>query len=183
MTTTLGRGRKQGLFTLTTAALFGAALLVGAVSPASAKDHGNHGRGSQGNQNHGRQVQAGHYRVPQVIAVEHRGDYRPYFTGRSYYGPHQHYHAAYRFPVWVNGAVTYRSYSYCGDRLFVGGGAVVLPQLAIGFSFGQPGLYVGGYYGAPPPAYYYEEPRYVAPVYVEPRRHCDKDHDHDRYDD
>jgi hypothetical protein len=154
-----------------TAALFGAALFCGAASTANAKDHDQHGNQGRGHQSQGRQVREGYYRVPQVITVEHRGDYRPYFSGRSYYAPHHHYHAAYRFPVWVNGVVAYRSYAYCDDHLFVNS-AVVLPQLAFGFSFGHPGAYVSGYYGAPaPPAYYiYEEPR---------RHHCDHDGEQD----
>jgi hypothetical protein len=154
-----------------TAALFGAALFFAAVAPASAKDNGHHGQHGRGPQGQGHQARSGYYRVPQVIAVEHRGDYRPYFTGRSYYAPHNHYHAAYRFPVWVNGAVVYRTYPYCENHLFVNG-AVTLPQLAIGFTFGNPGTYVSGYYASPaPPAYYiYEEPR---------RHHCDRDGDWD----
>jgi len=173
MTTTVGRNRNRNDYSLMTAALYGAALLCGAASTASAKEHDHHGKQGQGHQGQGRQVREGYYRVPQVIAVEHRGDYRPYFTGRSYYAPHHHYHAAYRFPVWVNGAVAYRPYSYCDDRLFVNS-AVVLPQLAIGFSFGHPGAQISGYYGAPAPPVYY--------VYEEPRRHhCDRDGD--RYDD
>ena len=192
MTTTLGRSRNRNFPKLISAALFGAALLVAAGAPAIAKDNGHHGNngrghGNQGNHgnpgnhgNQGRQVRPAQYRVPSVITVEHRGDFRPYFTGRTYYAPHHHYHAAYRFPVWVNGAVAYRPYAYCDDHLFVTG-SVMLPRLAIAFNFGQPGVMVGGYYGSgyyaapPPPAYY---------VYEEPRRYrCDRDHDHDRYDD
>ena len=163
-------------FALIPAALFGVGLLVAAASPAIAKDHGKHGKNGKGSQSHGRQVHHAHSRVPRVIAVGHRGSYRPYFTGRSYYAPHRHYHAAYRFPVYLNGAVVHRSYPYCGDHLFVSGVAT-LPQLAIGFSFGQPGAYVSGYYAAPapPPAYYmYEEP---------PRYYGGHGHDHDHHHD
>ncbi|HKQ96406.1 MAG TPA: hypothetical protein VJV75_00880 [Candidatus Polarisedimenticolia bacterium] len=177
MTTTLGQGRNPNFLSLMTAAILGLAVLAFAASPASAKDHGNgkHGRGNQGK---GHQVQSGHYRVPQVITVEHRGDYRPYYSGRSYYAPHHHYHAAYRFPVWVNGVVAYRSYPYCDDHLFVTG-AVALPQLAFNFTYARPGAYVSGYYGAPAPPSYYVYPQ---PVYVEPRGHrCHHDHgDYDR---
>lgn len=171
MTTAMGRGRNRKFMALTTAALFGAALFLGAASTASAKDNGKHGKKGHGHQSQGRQVRAGQYRVPQVITVEHRGDYRPYYKGRSYYGPHRHYHNSYRFPVYVNGAVVHRPYAYCGDQLFVTS-AVALPQLAIGFSFSQPGgAYVSGYYGHPvPPAYY---------IYEEPRRHHHHGHHHD----
>lgn len=186
MTTTLGPSRNRSFLSLFTASLFGVALLVAAASPVLAKEHGHQGKNGNGHAygNQGRQVRSENYRVPQVIAVEHRGDYRPYFTGRTYYAPHNHYHAAYRFPVWVNGAVVYRPYVYCDDHLFVSG-AVNLPRLAIAFNFGQPGVAVGGYYGSggyygggyyavpapPPPSYYvYEEPR---------RHHCEHDRDWD----
>jgi hypothetical protein len=133
--------------------------------------------------------------VPRTIIVGQRGYYQPYYSGRVYYGPHHHYHAAYRFPVYVGGSVVYQPYYYCGDSLFVGG-AVALPHLAFGINFGSPGgVSFGGFYSSPgyvaPAPYPYVA--YTTPVYPAPApyygpdvyyrgRHCehgDGDYDGD----
>lgn len=173
MTTTLGRGTKKKLFSLTTAAaILGAVLLVAAPTPASAKDNGRgHGHGKGHGKGHAAKVV--HYRVPQVITVEHRGQFKPYFAGRTFYAPHRHYHARYKLPVWVNGVVVHRPYAYCEDHLFVTS-AVSLPQLAIGFTYAKPGgVAISGFYGSPAP--------YAPPVYYEPRHRYDDHRGCDHY--
>jgi hypothetical protein len=72
-------------------------------------------------------------RVPTVLYARQRRDFRPYYAGEVYYRPHHHYHAAYRFPVSVNGGVVYRPYYYCHDRLFEYGYS--RPRLAFGVEF------------------------------------------------
>ena len=84
----------------------------------------------------------GYRSVPRRIYVENRSYYQPYHTGTIFYGPHRHYHQVYSFPVWVNNAVAYRPYYYCGDQVFIGASAP-LPRLAFGFGFGFPAY--GGY--------------------------------------
>jgi len=56
-----------------------------------------------------------------------------FYAGEVYNRPHHHYHAAYRFPVYVNGGVVYRPYYYCHDRLFEYGYS--RPRLAFGVEF------------------------------------------------
>jgi hypothetical protein len=56
--------------------------------------------------------------VPLVLHHEHVRHLEAFLGGRSYYAPHRHYHASYRFPVWVDGAVAYQPYTYCEGRLF-----------------------------------------------------------------
>jgi hypothetical protein len=112
-----------------------AALVVAPMASAGGHGHGKHKHHRHGH-SHGNAY--GHYKtVPRVIHLGGPGYYSPYLVGRAYYGPHHHHHARYRFPVYVNGAVVYRSYNYCGDNLFVAG-AVTLPHLAIGVQFGSP---------------------------------------------
>ena len=165
MTTTVGsKNRRQAFSRIATAAALLSACLIAAPTEASAKKHGHHKHAPRG-------VAHGHYqRVPRVIAYDQRAHFTPYVAGRTYFAPHRHYHARYRFPVLVNGIVAYEPYSYCGDRLFISG-AVTLPQLAIGVNFGSPGgLNIAGFYGAPL-AY--------APAYPPPYGHY---HDHDDCD-
>lgn len=57
-------------------------------------------------------------RVPIALHREHRRHLDAFFGGRSYYAPHRHVHESYVFPVWVEGAVVYRPYSYCEGHLF-----------------------------------------------------------------
>jgi hypothetical protein len=185
-----------------------ATLMAGlVVFPAPARADGGHGRG-HGNE-HGRSNgngrssgnghgdgygyysgrsngpahgYAGFPTVPRSIVVGQRGYYQPYYSGRVYYAPHHHYHAAYRFPVYVGGSVVDHSYSYCGDSLFVVGG-VALPHLAFGINFGSPhGVSIGGFYSSPgyvaPAPYPYAAypappPDYGPDVYYR-GRHCDR---------
>jgi hypothetical protein len=108
--------------------------------PALAHGHGHYKDGPRGEAR-------GYYSktVPRYIAVEQRGYYSPYSAGRIYYPKHHHYHVRYQFPVVLDGAVVFRPYVYCGDRLFVSG-FVNLPQLALGVQYGYPGgILVGGY--------------------------------------
>lgn len=151
---------------LMTAALM-AACLVAFPSPANA--HRGHSKHAP------RGVAHGHYKhhktVPRVIASVHRGHYSPYFDGRVYYAPHRHHHARYLFPVFLNGAVVYQPYFYCGSNLLVSG-AVTLPHLAIGVHYGSPaGLLAGGYYT---PGY---DDRYIDDDHHDHHRGCDHDWD------
>ncbi|KAB2962417.1 MAG: hypothetical protein F9K18_09840, partial [Thermoanaerobaculia bacterium] len=56
--------------------------------------------------------------VPLAIHHQHLRDLEIFLDGRSYYGPHRHYHDTYAFPVWVGESVVYQPYAYCGGRLF-----------------------------------------------------------------
>lgn len=191
MTTTMGQGngRDRHILMLATAAAFLAAVLLATAGPALADDHGHRGRGYNGHRGNGHAYGHGpvnSYVVPQVLTPVYVSAFQPYYTGRVYYAPHHHYHAAYSLPVYYGGAVAYRPYAYCGDHLFVGG-AVALPRLALSFNFGSPGgviaggYYSGGYYPVPPPPapyppapYYYE-----ARPYHDGRCHHDDDEDYD----
>lgn len=57
-------------------------------------------------------------RIPMEIHREHMQDLAYFLSGDSYYGPHHHNHATYNFPVWIDGEVYYRPYSYCNGRLY-----------------------------------------------------------------
>ena len=187
-TATRTRGTRSTRIILIAAATLAAGLVV---FPAPARADGGHGRG-HGNE-HGRsnghahgdgygpaRGYAGFPTVPRSIVVGQRGYYQPYYSGRVYYAPHHHYHAAYRFPVYVGGSVVYEPYYYCGDSLFVDG-AVALPHLAFGIRFGSPGgVSIGGFYSSPayvaPAPYPYVAPA-VPPPYYGPDvyyrgRHC-----------
>jgi hypothetical protein len=110
--------------------------------------HGNgHGHGHGYGPKHSRAHASRSYvAVPQRIYVQDRAYFRPYYTGRAYYAPHHHYHAAYRFPVYVGGVAVVRPYSYCGDAIFYPAPVVApLPRLAFGITFGAP----VGYYPQP----------------------------------
>ena len=166
-TATRTTGRRSTRIILIAAATLAAGLVV---FPAPARADGGRGHGNEHGHSNGRGHGNGHYdgysngpahgdagfpTVPRSIVVEQRGYYQPYYSGRVYYGPHHHYHAAYRFPVYVGGSVVYQPYYYCGDSLFVGG-AVALPHLAFGIRFGSPGgVSIGGFYSSP---------AYVAPA-------------------
>ncbi|HEV8376649.1 MAG TPA: hypothetical protein VGR38_10520 [Candidatus Polarisedimenticolia bacterium] len=62
-------------------------------------------------------------RVPHRMYFSSRASYRPYYSGRVYFRPHHHYHLAYRFPIYVGGSVVYRPSYYCGEHLYLSGGA------------------------------------------------------------
>jgi hypothetical protein len=57
-------------------------------------------------------------RVPQRLERRHRQHLEVFFGGHEYYRPHRHEHRVYRFPVWIDGVVAYRPYTYCDDHLF-----------------------------------------------------------------
>jgi hypothetical protein len=100
------------------------------------KGHGNgHGNG------HGRGHQSYRFtEVPRRMHGHYRSDFRYAYAGRTYYGPHHHYHAMYRYPVVVGGVVRYRPYYYCNDELFVTG-YVPLPRVVVGVNI-RPGIHV-----------------------------------------
>jgi len=113
-------------------------VLLSAIPTETTAGNGHRGRGhAYGHYQKARVYASPGWVVPRRIYVDNRGAYQPYFNGRVYYGPHRHYHSTYRFPVWVNGYEVYRPYSYCGDQIFISG-AVPLPRLAFGFTFGAP---------------------------------------------
>jgi hypothetical protein len=110
--------------------------------------------------------------VPRTIALEHRGTFAPFHTGRVYHRAHRHYHRAYRFPVIVDGHVVYRPFTYCDGRLFVSA-AAPRPRLAVDIVFG-----VGR--DAYPWWAYEPYPRYDDGPY---RRHRWHDDEHDGWGD
>jgi hypothetical protein len=56
--------------------------------------------------------------VPLALHHQHLRHLEVFFGGNVYYAPHRHLHASYAFPVWLDGAVVYQPYAYCGGRLF-----------------------------------------------------------------
>ena len=105
--------------------------------------------------------------LPRQIHEAHRAAFGALFGGRMFYGPHHHYHAIYRFPVFVGGRVITRPYTYCNDSLFIGAGEP-LPPLAIDVHVAPPGLIYGVrpsvHYASPGPCgrdgYGYEHERH-----------------------
>lgn len=79
--------------------------------------------GERGHLFHGkRQDRHGRFIVPRHIHRHHVGLYRPYYSGRAYFGPHRHYHVVYYFPVATPyGYYEYRPHFYCDGKLFIGG--------------------------------------------------------------
>ena len=59
-------------------------------------------------------------RIPDRIHDHHARHLEVFSGGREYYRPHHHQHAIYQFPVWIDGAVAYRPYTYCNGHLFHG---------------------------------------------------------------
>ena len=130
--------------------------------------------------------------VPRKIHHSHVNAFKSFYHGRSYYGPHKHHHAVYRYPVYYGGHVSYRPYHYCNDSLFITHHAP-LPRIYVT-------VRPGGYYYAPypVPVYYGGRTtyRYDARYHDRCGDRCDhhryNDHarydedrwdDHDRYDD
>jgi hypothetical protein len=115
-----------------------------AFSPAAeARDHrDSHSGWHNGHGNgHGRGHQSYRFtNVPRRMHGHYRSDFRYAYAGRSYYGPHHHYHAIYRYPVVLGGVVRYQPYYYCNDDLFVTGYAP-LPQVVVGFNV-RPGIHI-----------------------------------------
>lgn len=60
-------------------------------------------------------------RVPDHIERAHERHLQIFFGGREYYRPHRHEHTTYHFPVWIDGDIAYRPYSYCEGRLIGSG--------------------------------------------------------------
>ncbi len=161
-TTQLNQNRRGGRLLLIGIAVFIAGLFA---LPTTAEAHGKHDRGRG---HHARKYKhRGYDRVPHLISARHRDHYGQYYSGRSYYKRHRHDHSVYRFPVYIDGRRAHRSYSSCGDSLYLRGG-VRLPRLAIGLAFGgRDGFYLQGSYRSP-----YRD-----------GRHGDRYDDDDRYDD
>jgi hypothetical protein len=122
--------------------LAGAAIAALSLAATPAEAHG-HGHG-QGNHAHGHAGYGAVYApgsafrpgvVPRRIIYRDVRAYSPWYGGTVWYGPHHHAHAIYRFPVYVNGAVVYQPYTYCGEDVFVGAG-VALPRVALDVQLG-----------------------------------------------
>lgn len=62
-------------------------------------------------------------RIPERIERHHRRQLEVFFAGNHYDRYHRHEHSTYHFPVWIDGEVTYRPYTYCGDRLILASGS------------------------------------------------------------
>jgi hypothetical protein len=109
-------------------------------------------------------------RIPDRIERHHRRHLEVFFGGNSYDRHHRHEHATYHFPVWVDGDVAYRPFTYCGDRLY----QPVEYRPTLWSSWGRPGhgswcSHHRGYY---PTAHSCFRRTYVAPRPV---------HHHDRW--
>ena len=50
-------------------------------------------------------------RIPDRTEAAHARHLEVFFGGRQYYGPHRHQHVTYLFPVWIDGAVEYETFS------------------------------------------------------------------------
>lgn len=61
------------------------------------------------------------FKIPKVIIHNHRHQYKDYYNSRVYYRDHRHHHDIYRFPVYVEGRLTYRPYAYCEGNYFATG--------------------------------------------------------------
>src|SRR5262245_29680143 len=71
--------------------------------------------------------------VPRAIHRAHVDAFRAFYHGSTYYAPHHHYHAVYRYPTYVGGHVYYRPYSYCNNSLFITAG-VPVPRIVVNVS-------------------------------------------------
>jgi len=116
--------------------------------------------------------------APRYLHRAHVSAYRSFYHGRSYYSPHHHYHAVYRYPVYYGGHVSYRPYSYCNNSLFITAG-VPLPRLVV--NVGPGGYYYGPAALPPPPPGYYPGPYGYGYGYPSPYRYDDRDRNDDRY--
>src|SRR5262245_13380853 len=123
--------------------------------------------------------------VPRAIHAAHVDAFRSFYRGNTYYAPHHHYHAVYRYPTYVGAHVYYRPYYYCNNALFVAPG--------YGYGYGYPAARIvvnigpGGYYYYPPAPLPPPPPAYYPRPYGYPHddrydhRHDDR-RDDDRYD-
>lgn len=80
-------------------------------------------------------------RIPLEIHGEFVGDLNPFLVGNVYFASHRHYHETYNFPVWIDGAVYYRPYTYCNHRLYGDHGA--RPQFWSGWGVASQGSWCG----------------------------------------
>lgn len=76
-------------------------------------------------------VRDGHFNVPRRIYVRaETRRYRSYYSRRTYYAPHGHYHNFYDFPATYQGRRVHRPYAYCNGNLYGG----------LRLSYNRPGL-------------------------------------------
>ena len=118
---------------------FAAFAMVAAPAPAEAGDRHHHHKYkvySHGYRHvYGHTRPAVHYVAPPVryvtapVRLDHVSAdiYRPYYWKRTWYAPHRHAHAIYRFPVATADGPVYTPYGYCGNRIFVAPRPVVAP--------------------------------------------------------
>src|SRR4029453_17844302 len=120
--------------------------------------------------------------VPRTIHRGHVGAFRSFYRGNTYYAPHHHYHAVYRYPAYgIGGRVSYRPYYYCNNSLFITGGYYSVPRIAVNVGPGGYYYYAPAPLPPPPPRYY---PRYDDRRYDDRYDHrYDDRYDHDRDDD
>jgi hypothetical protein len=89
----------------------------------------------------------GHARFAVPHRIVHASTYAPYYTGRVYYAPHHHVHAAYAFPVYGAYGVRYAPYYYCGPELFVAAPGYAYPPPAPYYGDGRTHVSVGIQFG------------------------------------
>jgi hypothetical protein len=127
-------------------------------------------------------------RIPERIERHHRRHLEVFFGGNHYDRYHRHEHSTYHFPVWVDGEVAYRPYTYCGDRLILAAGGS-RPNLWQYWGRPTHGSWCNHHRGYYPTAHSCFRRTYVAPRPVHRHdRWCghvvDSRHDHGRrYDD
>lgn len=107
---------------LIAAALF-VAVFAASATPADAKAHGKtvvrvHPHGVVAP----RVAVRAPFVAPRHVAFRTVRTFDPFFSGRVFYAPHNHFHVVYRFPVYTAYGVVYQPYSYCGDDLYNGYG-------------------------------------------------------------
>lgn len=112
--------------------------------------------------------------VPEEIARAHERHLRIFLDGRSYDRGHHHYHEVYRFPVWADGHVAYRPYTYCNGRLV--GPHSTRPRLWVDWSNDRGGVWCDRCH-----SYYPRGHRHDDHGRYDGRDRYDR-HDHDRYD-
>lgn len=83
---------------------------------------GDHARGHQhgsacDDSHRGHDRHSRHFEVPTVIVRADVGLYEPYYHGRTWFGPHRHYHTAYYFPVLTERGWQPRPHFYCNGKL------------------------------------------------------------------
>jgi hypothetical protein len=107
--------KRKSIITLILAAAFSAALFTSPVE-AGRKDYKPRKKQVQLHRAHLAAPLAFH--APARMQHHLVAEYRPFFAGDIYFGPHRHYHAIYLFPVQTGHGVVYREFEYCGGDLF-----------------------------------------------------------------